>query len=395
MKVVVRAISEVTGNLISSELARAGHTVLLISNESRWRESEFAGYTVETPEEWEKCAQDYDAFLLFAGPINCRSKVSRQRFPKDQSHIENYRNNARRLGIARFIIFSDFRNFLPRPDSQRDGNSCSRRLVEQANSGNDAERVYLGKIYSRRKNIRLITATHRSNPFGLFRDPFLSWLLPTTSVDQIINYLKLSVVDGSAQKQILTDPKSEQFGYRMWRVLLDSTFVTTVLLIAPLMLVVWLAVILESGRPGLFLQERLGPAGSVFKCVKLRTMKNGTPSAATHEVPGGSVTKLGSIFRRLKLDEVPQAWNILRGEMSLVGPRPCLPSQKEVILARDKHGVLKHRPGLTGWAQANGVDMREPELLAQYDGEYVGFQSAWFDLVILAKTLKLEQAKSR
>jgi len=395
MRLVVRANSRAVGNLISRELVLAGHTVLRISDESGWWSSESADYAHQSLGEWEKYAQDYHAFLLFTVPSNCKAKFSRRRFQKEQELVADFRNSARNLEIPRFIVFSNFQDFLSRRDSRGHRRSCSPHFLEQAALGKDVERVYVGRIYSNRKNMQLTVAPRLPRSFGLSHNPLLSWLRPTTSVDHIVNYLKSSGDDSSAQERILGDQKSKHFAYRIWRGLLDSAFVTSVLLIVPLIIVMWFGVIFESGRPGLFLQERLGSAGSVFQCVKLRTMRNGTPSAATHKVPGGSVTRLGRVLRRFKLDELPQAWNILRREMSLVGPRPCLPTQREVILARDKQGVLEHRPGLTGWAQANGVDMREPELVARYDQEYARFQSAWFDLVILARTILPKHAKSR
>jgi lipopolysaccharide/colanic/teichoic acid biosynthesis glycosyltransferase len=98
-------------------------------------------------------------------------------------------------------------------------------------------------------------------------------------------------------------------------------------------------------------------------------MTLGTDSVATHQVKGSAITGLGRILRKSKLDELPQLWNVLKGDMSLVGPRPCLPSQRELIEARAFKGVFVVRPGITGLAQIRGVDMSTPELLAETDGE--------------------------
>ncbi|MFP4155006.1 MAG: sugar transferase, partial [Halothiobacillaceae bacterium] len=120
-------------------------------------------------------------------------------------------------------------------------------------------------------------------------------------------------------------------------------------------------------RSPLLWQERVGRNRRPFTLVKFRTMRPGTASVATHLVSASSVTPFGRFLRRSKLDELPQLWNVLKGEMSLVGPRPCLPNQEELIAERARRGVFDVRPGITGLAQVNGIDMSEPARLAEVD----------------------------
>lgn len=115
-------------------------------------------------------------------------------------------------------------------------------------------------------------------------------------------------------------------------------------------------------------------------------MKQGTAQAGTHEVSSAAVTKIGAFLRKTKIDELPQIWNIFRGELSLVGPRPCLPVQTELNEARHKLGVYEITPGITGLAQINGIDMSRPELLAQWDARYIAQQSLLLDLKIIIAT---------
>jgi len=122
----------------------------------------------------------------------------------------------------------------------------------------------------------------------------------------------------------------------------------------------------DTGSP-LFLQERVGRKQRPFVLVKFRTMRLGTASVATHLANADTVTPLGHFLRRTKLDELPQLWNVLKGEMSLVGPRPCLFSQTELIEERASRGVFSARPGITGLAQINGIDMSTPRLLSETD----------------------------
>lgn len=137
-------------------------------------------------------------------------------------------------------------------------------------------------------------------------------------------------------------------------------------LLAPVMALIACAVWLDGGKP-IFRQTRIGRRQRPFTLYKFRTMRLGTPSMATHLVDPGRVTRLGRWLRRLKLDELPQLWNVLKGDMSLVGPRPCLPEQSELIAERDKRGVFAARPGITGLAQLSGIDMSDPVRLAKTD----------------------------
>ena len=154
-----------------------------------------------------------------------------------------------------------------------------------------------------------------------------------------------------------------------------------------LIVVLALAIRLGSPGPGLFAQERVGRHGRPFVCYKLRTMYRETRSAASHHTAAASVTALGKWLRRFKLDELPQLWNVLKGEMSLVGPRPCLPIQTELIEARRRLGVLEVRPGITGLAQVRGVDMSEPERLARIDADYARRRSFAGDLLLILRTV--------
>lgn len=144
---------------------------------------------------------------------------------------------------------------------------------------------------------------------------------------------------------------------------------------------------LTSPGPGVFSQTRVGRGQKLFVCYKLRTMYVGAPTAGTHQIGASAVTKFGRTLRRLKLDELPQLWNVLKGDMSLVGPRPCLPIQLELIGERQKRGVFDLRPGITGLAQVQGLDMSQPVRLAEVDGEYAARRSFAYDLVLIVRTV--------
>ena len=142
-----------------------------------------------------------------------------------------------------------------------------------------------------------------------------------------------------------------------------------------------------TGASGLFAHVRVGRQAVPFTCYKLRTMRPDAPIVPSHDVPADAVAPFGRFLRRTKLDELPQLWNVLTGDMSLVGPRPCLPVQDELIEARRSRGVLALQPGITGLSQVRGIDMRDPVRLATSDAEYLQSRSFFGDLVILLRTI--------
>jgi lipopolysaccharide/colanic/teichoic acid biosynthesis glycosyltransferase len=149
--------------------------------------------------------------------------------------------------------------------------------------------------------------------------------------------------------------------------LLDFVFSVLGLVVAsPLLIILTIAGWFDTGSP-LFRQKRVGRFKNPFTLLKFRTMKPETAHVASHLADASAVTPLGRFLRRTKLDELPQLWNVLKGEMSLVGPRPCLFNQQELIDARERLGVFAARPGITGLAQVNEIDMSTPELLAETD----------------------------
>ena len=136
--------------------------------------------------------------------------------------------------------------------------------------------------------------------------------------------------------------------------------------LSPLMIFTLMICFLESRNP-IFVQVRVGKNKKAFKLIKFRTMKSDTPSLASHLVNKRSLTKFGGILRSLKIDELPQLINVLNGEMSLVGPRPCLFNQFELIKLRENYNVFSVKPGITGLSQIKGIDMSNPLKLAKTD----------------------------
>jgi len=138
----------------------------------------------------------------------------------------------------------------------------------------------------------------------------------------------------------------------------------------PVLMVLAIIGLFDTGSP-IFRQVRVGRNQQPFTLVKFRTMKVDTVSVATHLASSASITRFGRFLRKTKLDELPQLWNVLKGEMSLVGPRPGLFNQEELTEERAKRGVFEVRPGITGLAQVNEIDMSTPALLAETDQKMI------------------------
>jgi len=157
------------------------------------------------------------------------------------------------------------------------------------------------------------------------------------------------------------------------------------LLFIPVIISVFLAVRLTSKGNALYWSDRVGKNNKIFKMPKFRSMKIDTPAVATHKLadPKSVLTPIGGFLRKTSLDELPQLWSIIKGDMSIVGPRPALFNQDDLIALRTEKGVHKLTPGLTGWAQVNGRDELPIPQKVQLDVEYLQKQSFFFDLQII------------
>lgn len=186
-------------------------------------------------------------------------------------------------------------------------------------------------------------------------------------------------------------PEGDQVAYTPIVIVLKRIFdIVLGIALAPIALfacaVVALPIALEARASPLFFQTRLGLGERPFRLLKLRTMQVATPSVASHEVSKSNILVTGRLLRKLKIDELPQIWNVLNGSMSFVGPRPGLPNQFELTEARRRHAVFALVPGITGVAQIRRIDMSTPEKLAVVDQSYDLPWSLTRDLRILWAT---------
>lgn len=331
----------------------------------------------------------YD-LLLHLAAVNNDQDASAEQFAKGNVDLAvETCLRAQQVGIRRFIFVSsthalDQSNMSLYAQSKR---AASLRLEKI--DGIDVRTLYLPAVLGDRFAGKLGALNRLPKPLQGLVLTCLRALKPTVQVATIGEAVLLLTGDGaSIEKSILvTDGQDKNLAFRALKRLGDLVAaLAIILLLGWAMLIIWLAIRQQSPGPGFFCQDRVGRDGKTFTCYKFRTMYVATPNVGTHQVSASSVTELGKILRRSKLDELPQVLNILFNQMSLVGPRPCLPSQIELISERRKRGVLQAKPGITGLAQINGIDMSKPRILAVWDQRYLQLQSIMLDMKIIIQT---------
>ena len=176
--------------------------------------------------------------------------------------------------------------------------------------------------------------------------------------------------------------------YRIFKKSTDIIFcISIILFFSWLIIIVSILIKITSKGPILFTQRRVGKNKKVFTCYKFRTMFTGTPELPSHYTSDSQVTNIGRLLRLIKIDELPQIINIFRGEMTLIGPRPCLETQNKLILERNKRGIYNILPGISGLAQVNNIDMSNPIELAKTDEIYCHSRGVILDLILMVKTI--------
>lgn len=298
---------------------------------------------------------------------------------------------ARRLGVSRFV-FATTTKALVVEDGDHYGASKAKAEKELLTLEDDTFRVHLARmapVYGRgaRGKVRFLQSIPLG-PRGLVARVLRS-AIPIVSVDRVADGCLALIEDEHPLEELcLADPLGTVSIYRVFTSLINAVFVISVPTILAIPTVVSAVAVATTSRGGvLFVQRRVGSGGQVFECRKFRTMRTGAPVAGTHEVGKSYVTKVGAVLRTFKLDELPQAVNVFRREMNIIGPRPCLESQTELIAERERYGVFGVRPGITGLGQVNGVDMSEPRRLAIQDHRYAAFRSILWDIMIAIRTV--------
>lgn len=388
MKFVITGASGFIGKELVAIFQARNADLLLVGRDATRLSELFPGAAVCGYDEIGERARGFD-MLVHCAVANSDSDLSEQAvWQANVALLASVMASVEFAGIQRFVHLSSFHALDEVKDSAyARSKRASIDIVEQSAIAHKTV-IYMPLVYGDRWSGKLsrLNGLPRPLAMGLFR--LLAALKPTLRLSTLAETIWwLGSASVSPPDMRLADDVDANPWYWLGKKILDFGFaLAVILLFGWAMLLVWIAVKLHSPGPGIFAQERVGRHGKVFTCYKFRTMAVGTKNAGTHEVSASTVTRLGAFLRRTKLDELPQVWNILRNEMSLVGPRPCLPSQTEMVKARENWGVFKLLPGITGLAQIKNIDMSTPGKLARMDAEYGVTRSLIMDLKIILQT---------
>lgn len=390
MKIVITGATGYVGRNLVPLLRDTGMDLLLAGRDKTEISRVFPGCRCCDYTELAREAKGYTILLHLAVLNNTSSEPLESFLKVNVDGAMETAELAREAGIETFVNFSSTHAL---DQSNTSSYAVSKRTAAEELAKLEGIRVislYLPYVYNPDFSERFAFLSKLPTPVSPIAFGAIASLKPTMSVRrvaEVVRSLESRDFSALAEPAIISDGQSGNPVYGFVKRSLDLVFALMLTVFFWwLLFLLWILVRIESKGPGIFAQERVGRHGQPFICYKFRTMKTGTANLGTHEVSANSVTRLGAVLRKLKLDELPQIINIFRNEISLIGPRPCLPVQRELVDARRRLGVLALKPGISGLAQVNGIDMSDPEKLANWDARYVALQSLPLDLRIIIAT---------
>ncbi|APX91419.1 hypothetical protein BV394_16145 (plasmid) [Brevirhabdus pacifica] len=398
MKIVITGASGFIGCQIVPLLRDGGADLLLAGRDPEALARRFPDLPVISYEDLAQRGAGYDALVHLAVRNNDQPGTLDDFRAANVTLLERIATAARTAGIGVFINITT----LHAQTAGTDPYGRSKAEAEAFLNGFTGLRVVhlrLPAVYGTEYRGKLAVLNRVPAPLRPLAFKLLSALKPTVHVTRVAAAIRQEADAASASssdptppgptERIVSDAQRGNGVYAALRRLIDISFALFVILFLWwVLLAAWVAVRLSSPGPAIFAQERVGRQGVPFTCYKFRTMHMGTRQAGTHELTAASITRTGAFLRKTKIDELPQIWNLLRNQLSLVGPRPGLPVQTKLTEERMKRGVFEIPPGITGWAQIQNIDMSDPERLARTDAQYVALRSVLLDLKIILATAR-------
>ena len=388
MKIVITGASGFVGRSLVPLLASAGCELLLVSRTPDKLADIFPQHACCSYADLAARAAGFD-LLVHLAVANTNAALSEQEF--HQANVEvllRTIESAKLAGVPQLVNVSSVHAL--DPGNQTLYAQSKREALQRISAieGIQVVSVFLPAVHGDQFAGKLAPLNRLPAPIARAAFAGLAAVRPTVHVSRLADFIREQGWRAASNRQlILADGQQDNWVYRFVTRAIDLAFAFVVACLFWWgLLLIALLIRLQSPGPAIFKQQRVGRNGAVFVCYKFRTMQLGTKQAATNEVPANMVTRIGKFLRRTKLDELPQIWNIFRNEIALIGPRPCLPIQSQLIEARAQAGVFSLKPGISGLAQVNGIDMSDPLKLADWDARYLALQSLETDLRIILAT---------
>lgn len=385
-RLAITGASGFIGRQLVPLLEAAGHTVLLSGRDTARLEQLFPGRDICALQDLPHSAKGCRAFLHLSVRNNDAPGTDAEFHMANADGLKAVLESAQAAGVGAFIYPASLHADPSATTAYGRSKFAAEQVLKDA-AELDVHVLRLPAVYGTSFQGRLSALNKVPRLIRPALRQMLACLKPMVHIDVLARAVHSTLQEQGSTERLVTDDASQNVVYRAAKRTLDLGFALFVLVaLWWLLLAVWALVRLTSPGPGIFAQERLGQHQRPFTCYKFRTMQAGTKQAGTHEISQASVTKIGGFLRGSKIDELPQIWNIFKGELSLVGPRPGLPVQHELTAARDAQGVYAVRPGITGLGQVQGVDMSDPDRLSRLDGLYVKTRTLVLDLKIILAT---------
>lgn len=394
MKIIITGASGLIGRKLVHHFSQEGHDLLLLGRNSDKLARLFPEHRVASyPNPEPKTLAGYDGCIHLATRNNNRPGTKGEFIRDNVEQLQVFCKILEEANIRNHIYIS---SILAHPNtSSTYGKSkwMAEQYLRQISDNNSDWRVTILRpafIHMTPFRGKLACLNALPSSIAALTMQILSILRPIVHYKQFQDSITEALETYNTKLYRVVPLSNRQVGnifYEGWCWLLDMLFVLTVITcFGWLFPILYLWIRQDSPGPVLFIQERVGRNGRIFRCYKFRTMKQDTKAAATHEISRTHVTGVGSFLRKSKIDELPQIWNIVRRDMSLIGPRPCLPIQTLLIKERRDRRVLDVLPGITGFAQVQNIDMSDPKRLAKVDADYIVRRTLVLDARILIKT---------
>ncbi len=388
MKIIITGASGRVGGLIIPYLIENSCKLLLVGRNQNSLAKQYPQLQCVDYEDLKKETDQYD-LLLHLAAVNNDKKSDKKTF--ENGNI-NFVNSAFdmfcKLKVDFFINVSSIQALDLSNNSHYASTKRSAARILSKFNDKRCKTIYLPYIYDKYKKfpgklgfLNILPKYLANIIFG-----FIKSLRSTLEINNLCQYIcRKSYIDNV---DVITDSIEYNFAYLSTKKIIDIIFsLSIIIFLGWLLLIIWILIKIESPGPGIFSQVRIGRDNKKFVCYKFRTMFIDSKEVPSHDIDKSKITRIGKYLRKYKIDEFPQIINILKNEVSVIGPRPCLPSQELLIKERTKYQVHKLKPGISGLSQIYGVDMSNPKELATWDQRYSKMRSTLLDLKIMINTL--------